>query len=176
MRAMRSFPGVVSVRALWPEHREGDPPKIFLSGAGRVCHLPRQRRHDAVGGPGGAATGRHGGDKLDSMAPAIDILPAIAREVSDEITVLFDGGIRRGSDVMIAMALGAAFCMIGRAALYGVLAGGTEGALRAIEILRAEIERDLKMIGCRSVADPNADFLHNPPDDALAVKRIARDG
>ena len=105
----------------------------------------------------------HGGNKLDSMAASVDVLPNIAKDVGHRAPLLFDGGIRRGSDILIAHALGAAFCMVARATLYGVLAGGTEGAMRAIEILRSEISRDLKMIGCPNVSGIDSSFLHNPP-------------
>jgi L-lactate dehydrogenase (cytochrome)/(S)-mandelate dehydrogenase len=97
------------------------------------------------------------------MAASVDVLPNIAKDVGHRAPLLFDGGIRRGSDILIAHALGAAFCMVARATLYGVLAGGTDGAMRAIEILRSEISRDLKMIGCPNVSGIDSSFLHNPP-------------
>jgi isopentenyl diphosphate isomerase/L-lactate dehydrogenase-like FMN-dependent dehydrogenase len=122
----------------------------------RKYHFSAEALVDAV------IASNHGGNKLDSIAAAIDILPGIAMKVGARAPVLFDGGIRRGSNILVALGLGAGFCMVARATLYGVMAGGTAGALRAIEILRSEIERDLKMIGCPNVAQMGPSFLHPP--------------
>jgi L-lactate dehydrogenase (cytochrome) len=95
----------------------------------------------------------HGGRQLDSLPAAIEVLPEIADAVGRDMEVIFDGGIRRGTDVIKALALGARACMIGRPYLYGLGAGGQAGAERAIAILRAEIDRAQALLGCPSLAD-----------------------
>ena len=144
---------VERVRKLWPG-------KLVIKGIVR----PNDAARAIELGADAVIASNHGGNKLDSMAPAIDTLPAIVDRLGPDSTVLFDGGIRRGSDILVALSLGAAFCMVGRATLYGVLAGGTEGALRAVEILRSEIERAMKMIGCPDIEQLGPDFLHMPSE------------
>ncbi len=86
------------------------------------------------------------------------LLP-IAQAVGSRVTVMFDSGIRRGSDVVIARALGARFCFVGRATLYGCAAGGAKGAKRAIDILRDEIDRALAQLGCPTFDQLGPDWL-----------------
>jgi len=81
------------------------------------------------------------------------VLPAIADAVGDRLTVIFDGGIRRGTDVLKALALGADACMIGRAFLYGLAAIGEAGVARSIEILKTEMDTSLALLGRRSIAE-----------------------
>ena len=95
----------------------------------------------------------HGGRQLDGSRAPFDQLPAIVDAVGGRIEIIVDGGIRRGTHVLKAMAMGATACSGGRMYLYALAAAGTAGVLRAIELLRAEIERDLLLMGCRSVAD-----------------------
>lgn len=95
----------------------------------------------------------HGGNKLDRMRASIEDLPAVVERAGDNGQIFFDGGIRRGSDIVMAAALGAQFSFVGRATLYGVGAGGLEGALRAIEILRGGVAYTMAMIGCKTVSD-----------------------
>ena len=102
----------------------------------------------------------HGGNKLDSMAAAIDSLPPVAATMKHEAPLLFDGGLRKGSDLVAALALGASMCFVGRATLYGVIAGGQSGARRAIDILCTELRRTMALIGCPDVAKLDRSFLH----------------
>jgi L-lactate dehydrogenase (cytochrome) len=95
----------------------------------------------------------HGGRQLDGLPAAIEVLPEIADAVGDDIEVLFDGGIRRGTDVIKALALGARACMIGRPYLYGLGAAGQAGVERSIAILRAEIDRAQALLGRPSLSD-----------------------
>jgi L-lactate dehydrogenase (cytochrome) len=95
----------------------------------------------------------HGGRQLDSLPGAIEVLPEVTDAVGGRIEVLFDGGIRRGTDVVKALALGARACLIGRPYLYGLGAGGQGGAERAIDILKAEIDRAQALLGCPTLAD-----------------------
>ena len=89
----------------------------------------------------------HGGRQLDGAPSAIAALPAIVEAVDGKAEVLMDGGIRRGSDIVKAMALGASGCLIGRAGLYGLAANGEAGVTRAIDILRKEIDITLALLG-----------------------------
>src|SRR5213593_2002373 len=106
----------------------------------------------------------HGGRQLDSVAPTLRILPEVAASVGDRIEVLLDGGVRRGSDVVKALCLGARAVMIGRAYAYGLGAVGGAGVARAIEILRADLIRTLKLLGCASIAELDRSFIDVPPD------------
>jgi (S)-mandelate dehydrogenase len=102
-------------------------------------------------GADGIVLSNHGGRQLDTAVSAIEALPAVAAAVGDQLTILVDGGFRRGSDVLKALALGADAVMLGRAALYGLGAGGEAGVSHALGLLRAEMERALTLLGCRSL-------------------------
>jgi isopentenyl diphosphate isomerase/L-lactate dehydrogenase-like FMN-dependent dehydrogenase len=95
----------------------------------------------------------HGGRQLDSLPSAIEVLPEIVEAVGGRAEVILDGGVRRGTDVVKALALGARACMIGRPMLYGLGAGGQEGVERSIDILKAEIDRALALLGRPTLAD-----------------------
>jgi (S)-mandelate dehydrogenase len=101
----------------------------------------------------------HGGRQLDGAAATLDALPAIARAVGARLTVLLDGGVRRGVDILKARALGAQAVLAGRAPLFGVMAAGDPGALRALEILTGELERAMKLSGARSIAEITPDLI-----------------
>jgi isopentenyl diphosphate isomerase/L-lactate dehydrogenase-like FMN-dependent dehydrogenase len=102
----------------------------------------------------------HGGRNLDgSMAP-LEALPEVVDAVGKRIPVIVDSGFRRGSDVVKAMALGASAVLVGRSTLYGVAAGGYEGATRAIAIFREEIDRVMALLGARSVDELTPELLH----------------
>lgn len=94
----------------------------------------------------------HGGRQLDGVAASIRALPEVADAVGSEIEVLVDGGIRRGSDVVKALCLGAKAVLIGRAYAYALGAAGTDGVARVLELLRSDIGRTLKLLGCDTVA------------------------
>ena len=106
----------------------------------------------------------HGGRQLDGVAPTLQTLPEIVAAVGDRIEVLLDGGIRRGSDVVKALCLGARAVMVGRAYAYGLGAAGSAGVARAIEILRADLIRTLKLLGCASIAALDPSYLDVPSD------------
>ena len=106
----------------------------------------------------------HGGRQLDRVPPTLQILPEVVAAVGDRIEVLFDGGIRRGSDIVKALCLGARAVMIGRAYAYGLGAAGAAGVTRAIEILHADLIRTLKLLGCASIADLDPSFVQVPAD------------
>jgi len=106
----------------------------------------------------------HGGRQLDGVAPTLQILPEVVAAVGDRIEVLLDGGIRRGSDIIKALCLGARAVMIGRAYAYGLGAAGGAGVARAIEILRADLIRTLKLLGCASIAELDESYVSMPAD------------
>jgi L-lactate dehydrogenase (cytochrome)/(S)-mandelate dehydrogenase len=135
-------------RRLWPG-------KLVVKG---VMHLEDARRLAEMG-VDGIMVSNHGGRQLDRSASPLEVLLPIAQAVGSRVTVMFDSGIRRGSDVVIARALGARFCFVGRATLYGCAAGGAKGAKRAIDILRDEIDRALAQLGCPSFDQLGPDWL-----------------
>jgi len=101
----------------------------------------------------------HGGRQLDSVEATLRVLPEVVAAVGDRIEVLMDGGIRRGSDIVKAMCLGAHAVLIGRAYAYGLAAGGHIGVARTIDILRTDLIRTMKLLGCGSVAQLNREFI-----------------
>ncbi|MGV3590072.1 MAG: alpha-hydroxy acid oxidase [Gammaproteobacteria bacterium] len=110
-------------------------------------------------GATGVILSNHGGRQLDHSAAPIDVLPEVVDAVGDRTEVLVDGGVRRGTDVVKALALGAKACMIGRPYLYGLAAGGEAGVHRAIGLLRDEIKRDLMLLGCPDVKQLHRGYL-----------------
>jgi L-lactate dehydrogenase (cytochrome)/glycolate oxidase len=105
----------------------------------------------------------HGGNDLDGVPASIRALPAIAEAVGDQIEVLFDGGVRRGGDVVKALALGARAVMIGRAYLWGLAANGQTGVENVLDILRSGIESTLLGVGQNSIHDLSSEDVVIPP-------------
>ncbi|MDX6396597.1 MAG: 4-hydroxymandelate oxidase [Gaiellaceae bacterium] len=101
----------------------------------------------------------HGGRQLDAVAPTAELLPEIVDAVAGRIEVYVDGGIRRGTDVVKALALGARAVLAGRAPLWGLACGGADGAQRVLELLREEFELALALCGCTSPAEVDASYL-----------------
>ena len=95
----------------------------------------------------------HGGRQLDSAVAPIDVLPEIAERVNGRAEILIDGGIRRGTDIVKAIALGADACLIGRPWVYGLAAKGEKGVGLVIDILSSEVTRTLQLLGCKSIKD-----------------------
>jgi isopentenyl diphosphate isomerase/L-lactate dehydrogenase-like FMN-dependent dehydrogenase len=113
-------------------------------------------------GAAGVIVSNHGGRQLDGVAPALRALPEIVAAVGGRTEVLVDGGIRRGSDIAKAICLGARAVLIGRAYMYGLGAAGEAGVARAIAILRADLERTMALLGCKSIAELNRSYLDVP--------------
>jgi L-lactate dehydrogenase (cytochrome) len=101
----------------------------------------------------------HGGRQLDGVAPSVRVLPEVVAAIDGQIEILVDGGIRRGSDVVKALCLGARAVLVGRAYAYGLGAAGEAGVTRAIEILRADVLRTLRLLGCPSVEALDRSYL-----------------
>lgn len=95
----------------------------------------------------------HGGRQLDGCAAPFDVLPAVADVLADRLEIIVDGGVQRGSQVLKALALGAKACSIGRGYLFPLAAGGQVGVERALSLLRAELERDMILMGCARLTD-----------------------
>jgi len=128
------------VRSLWPG-------KLVLKGILDV----EDAKLAAAAGVDGIVVSNHGGRQLDGAPSSISALPEIAGAVGDRIEVLFDSGIRSGQDVLKALARGARGCLIGRAFLYGLAAGGEAGVRRALDVIRAELEVTMALTGQRDV-------------------------
>jgi len=101
----------------------------------------------------------HGGRQLDGAPVALELLPEIRTAVGDRLEILIDGGIRRGSDLVKAVALGADACLIGRAYLYGLAAGGEAGVERILQILKDEMCRTLRLLGCANLAELDSSYI-----------------
>ena len=134
-----------------------------------ITRLDDARRAVDIGATA-ISVSNHGGNNLDSTPATIRCLPAIADAVGDQIEVLLDGGVRRGSDVVKALALGARAVMIGRAYLWGMAAGGERGVSNVLEILRQGISETLYGLGKASVHDLTRDDVIVPDGFTLDHK------
>src|SRR5207237_10557445 len=101
-------------------------------------------------GAAAVVVSNHGGRQLDGVPASLCMLPEVVSAVKEQAEVLMDGGVRRGSDVIKAICLGARAVLVGRAYAYGLAAAGEAGVTRALEILRADMERTLQLLGCRA--------------------------
>ena len=106
----------------------------------------------------------HGGRQLDCVPASIRVLPEVVAAAEGQIEIWMDGGIRRGTDIVKALCLGARAVLCGRAYAYGLAAAGEDGVARAIEILRTDLERTLKLLGVASLAELNRSLLNVPAD------------
>lgn len=155
------FPGALTwtdiekFRQLWSGN-------LVLKGVMRVDDALRA----AEVGVDGLMISNHGARQLDRAPAPLDVLPAIDAAVGDRMTLMLDGGVRRGADIMIALCLGAKFVFVGRPTLYGCIAGGQLGATKAVEIVRSEIETNMKQLGCPALDQLGPDFLHWDIDEA----------
>jgi len=111
---------------------------------------PEDARLAVDSGAAGIVVSNHGGRQLDTVLSGADALEAIVEETGGELDVLVDGGIRRGTDVIKALALGARAVLVGRPVLWGLAVGGEEGVRHVLELLRAELSLALQLVGCRS--------------------------
>jgi (S)-mandelate dehydrogenase len=139
---------IEAFRRLWPG-------KLVLKG---IMH-PEDATRAAAMGVDGIMVSNHGARQLDRAPAPIDVLPAINRAVGEKMTIMFDGGIRRGSDVVTALCLGAKFVFVGRPTLYGVTAGGCAGAARALGIFRNEIDLTMAQMGAPDINSLGPQFL-----------------
>ncbi|MOA27220.1 L-lactate dehydrogenase [cytochrome] [compost metagenome] len=110
-------------------------------------------------GVAGIVVSNHGGRTLDGMPATLDVLQAVARAVDGKVPVLLDGGIRRGTDVLKALALGADAVMIGRPYVHGLATAGASGVAHVLHLLRTELEVAMALGGCATLADIDASLI-----------------
>lgn len=122
-------------------------------------------------GVDGIMVSNHGARQLDNAPSPLQVLPAINEAVGDKMTVMFDGGIRRGLDAIIALCMGAKFVFQGRPTLYGVTAGGVEGAKAALGIFRREVDISMAQMGATRIADLGPQFLMWKDEEDLRRNR-----
>jgi len=127
-------------------------------------HTADDARRAIDEGAAAMVVSNHGGRQLDGVAPTLRVLPEVLAAVDGRAEVLLDGGIRRGSDVVKALCLGARAVLVGRAFAYGLGAAGGPGVTRAIDILRSGIVRTMKLLGAASVRDLDRSFVTMPAD------------
>jgi pre-mycofactocin synthase len=146
----------------WMRERWGGP--FLVKG---IAH-PEDARRAVAAGADAISVSNHGGNNLDGTPAAIRLLPGVVEAVGDDVEVLLDGGVRRGSDVVKAVALGARAVMIGRAHLWGLGANGEAGVHNVLEILRAGIEETLAALGRASIHELRPTDVLVPPGFAVA--------
>src|SRR5438045_5002739 len=122
-------------------------------------HTGEDARRAIDAGADALVVSNHGGRQLDGVAPSLQMLPEVLSAVGDRTEVLMDGGIRRGSDIVKALCLGARAVLAGRAYAYGLGAAGEAGVSRAIEILRTDIDRTLRLLGCDAVTSLDRNYI-----------------
>ena len=137
-----SYEDLEVIRSMWPG-------KIVIKGVQNIPDAKRLLDH----GVDGLILSNHGGRQLDRAPVPFRLLPELVREVGSEATIMIDTGIMNGADVIASVALGAKFTIIGRAYLYGLMAGGRAGVDRAIEILSEEVVRTMKLLGVSSIEE-----------------------
>lgn len=153
------------IREVWPG------PIVFK---GVLTAEDARRAVDA--GAAGVVVSNHGGRQLESSPATLRALPEVVAAVDGRAEVLLDGGIRRGTDVIKAICLGARAVLIGRAYAYGLGAAGEAGVARAIEIFRADLMRNLKLLGCGSVSALDRSYVDAPAWTAPAAGRVMAAG
>jgi isopentenyl diphosphate isomerase/L-lactate dehydrogenase-like FMN-dependent dehydrogenase len=119
-------------------------------------------RHAIDAGAAAVVVSNHGGRQLDHVPASLRALPEVVEAVHGQIQVLMDGGIRRGTDIVKAICLGADAVLCGRAYAYGLAAAGEAGVVRAIEILRTDLDRTLRLLGCPSIAALDRSYVNVP--------------
>jgi isopentenyl diphosphate isomerase/L-lactate dehydrogenase-like FMN-dependent dehydrogenase len=125
-------------------------------------------------GAAAVVVSNHGGRQLDCVPASLRALPEVVAAVNGRIEVLMDGGIRRGTDIVKAICLGARAVLCGRAYTYGLAAAGEAGVARALEILRADVERTLKLLGCPSIAALDRSYVNAPSSWQAGTGAAAR--
>jgi (S)-mandelate dehydrogenase len=156
---------VEHIRKLWPR-------TFVLKG---IMH-PDDARRAAALGVDGIIVSNHGGRQLDRAPSPLEVLPAIREAVGDKLTLMFDSGIRRGSDIVITLCLGAKFAFVGRWTLYGVTAGGEAGARHAVEMIRTEVRTVMVQLGAPNIAALGPDFLFPETEESAWIEPAALPG
>lgn len=156
-----SWEDVARLRKLWPRN-------FVIKG---IMH-PADAVRAAALGVDGLMISNHGGRQLDRAPSPLEVLPAIRDAVGDKVTLMLDSGIRRGSDILTALSLGAKFVFVGRWTLYGVAAGGQVGANHAVGMIKGDIGTAMTQLGAADIASLGSDFLMwTDPDDLKRNRR-----
>jgi isopentenyl diphosphate isomerase/L-lactate dehydrogenase-like FMN-dependent dehydrogenase len=148
--------------------RDAWPRKLLVKGILAVEDAQLAAEH----GADGIFISNHGGRQLDGLPSPMEALPAISAAVGDRLAIMVDSGFRRGTDIVKALALGADMVFLGRAAMYGAAAGGEAGVRRAIQLLRAEIDRVLALLGCASVEELGPHHVRMQPREGAPVVNL----
>jgi L-lactate dehydrogenase (cytochrome)/(S)-mandelate dehydrogenase len=151
-------------RSIWPG-------RLVLKG---IQH-PDDASRAVESGVDGIIVSNHGGKVFDPLPSPLETLPAIRAALPAAVPVMLDSGVRRGTDIVIARCLGADFVFVGRATLYGAIAGGEAGAERAVSILADEVDRALALVGCPRAADLSIEFLLPHPDAPARAADLTSD-
>ncbi len=160
-QSMTSWDDLAWIREAWGG-------RIVVKGV----HTADDARRAIDGGADAIVVSNHGGRQLDGVAATIRVLPEVVAAVGDRTEVLLDGGIRRGSDIVKALCLGARAVLIGRAYAYGLGAAGGQGVARTIDILRSDVVRTLQLLGVASTAALDRSFVDVPDQwDRRAASR-----
>ncbi|AZL14281.1 MAG: alpha-hydroxy acid oxidase [Brevibacterium aurantiacum] len=152
------FDDLAEIRKMWPG-------KFAVKGVQTVADAKKL----ADLGVDSIVLSNHGGRQLDRAPVPFELLPEVAREIGKDVEIIIDTGIRNGADIVASLALGADFTLIGRAYLFGLMAGGRAGVDRTIAILSEQIERTMKLLQVSSVAELN-------PSHVTQLRRFSRDG
>ncbi|MGO3329486.1 alpha-hydroxy acid oxidase [Brevibacterium aurantiacum] len=152
------FDDLAEIRKMWPG-------KFAVKGVQTVADAKKL----ADLGVDSIVLSNHGGRQLDRAPVPFELLPEVAREIGKDVEIIIDTGIRNGADIVASLALGADFALIGRAYLFGLMAGGRAGVDRTIAILSEQIERTMKLLQVSSVAELN-------PSHVTQLRRFSRDG
>ncbi|SHI29151.1 alpha-hydroxy acid oxidase [Pollutimonas bauzanensis] len=147
--AMVNWETLERFRGIWPG-------KMVVKG---ILH-PDDALQAVRAGADGIIVSNHGGRQLDAIPSPVEMLPAIRGAVGDEVELMLDSGVRRGSDIIIAICLGARFAFFGRPPLYAVAAAGAEGIQKTIQIMQKEIDMVMAQIGCASLTQLHAGYLY----------------
>lgn len=134
-------------------------------------HTADDARRAVAEGASAIVVSNHGARQLDGVAPTIRVLSEVVHAVKGQTEILLDGGIRRGSDVVKALCLGASAVLIGRAYAYGLGAGGQAGVARAIEILKTDVIRTMKLLGCSAIKDLDGAYVDVPSEWTARLPR-----
>ena len=147
-----SFDDINRLRDIWPG-------KLIIKGVMR----PDDAEKCVERGADGIIVSNHGGRNMDSAPSTLDVLPGIVKAVGDRTTVIVDSGVRRGSDIVKCLALGAKLALTGRATLYGIGAGGQAGGEKALAILKDELQRTMSYVGRSKISAIDGDVLWRRP-------------
>lgn len=134
-------------------------------------HTADDARRAVDEGAAAIVVSNHGARQLDGVAPTIRVLPEVVDAVKGQTEILLDGGVRRGSDIVKALCMGARAVLIGRAYAYGLGAAGQAGVSRAIDILRADVVRTMKLLGVAAIKDLDASFVEVPSEWTARLPR-----